>query len=141
LSTGHRRGQVRVQNQQLIEGWQSAEAERAHYRELFELAPAAYLLTDRVGVIREVNRRAASLLGVASHFLVGRPLAMFVAAEDRQGLRDRLNRPGGLDLGAWQLLELPRPATRPQTTTTIGAKRPLRCWPGWSPADPPARRS
>jgi PAS domain S-box-containing protein len=100
--------EVRAQHEQLAEARQSVEAERDHYRELFELAPVAYLVTDRVGVIREANRRAASLLGVAQHFLVGRPLAMYVAAEDRQGLRDRLNRLGGLDTSGWQLRLQPR---------------------------------
>ncbi len=100
--------EVRVQNEQLAEARQSVEAEREHYEELFELAPVAYLVTDRFGVIRETNRRAASLLGVAQHFLVGRPLAMFVTAEDRWGLRDRLNRLGGLDPGSWQLRMQPR---------------------------------
>jgi PAS domain-containing protein len=53
--------EVRVQNEQLVEARQSVEAQRRHYQELFEHAPAAYLVTDRVGVIREANRRAASL--------------------------------------------------------------------------------
>lgn len=95
--------EVRVQHEQLVEGRQSLEAERDRYRELFELAPVAYLVTDRAGVIREVNRRAASLLGVAQHFLVGRPLAMFMTGQDRWELRDRLNRLGSLDPGSWQV--------------------------------------
>jgi PAS domain S-box-containing protein len=100
--------EVRVQNEQLVEARQSVEAQRRHYQELFEHIPAAYLVTDRVGVIREANRRAASLLGVAQHFLVGRPLAMFLATEDRWGPRDRLNRLGGLDPGSWRLRLQPR---------------------------------
>jgi PAS domain S-box-containing protein len=100
--------EVRVQHEQLVEGRQSVEAERDHYRELFELAPVAYLVTDRAGVIREVNRRAASLLGVAQDFLAGRPLAMYVATEDRWRLRDRLGRLGGLDPTGWRLTLAPR---------------------------------
>jgi PAS domain S-box-containing protein len=100
--------EIRVQNEQLVEGRQSVEAERDHYRQLFELAPVAYLVTDPVGVIREVNRRAATLLGVAQHFLVGRPVAMYVTAEDRWRLRDQLHRLGGLDAAGWQLRLQPR---------------------------------
>ena len=101
--------ELRVQHEQLAEGRQRLEAERDHYRELFQLAPVAYLVTDPMGVIREVNRRAASLLGVTRHFLVGRPLAMFVTGQHRWGLRDRLNRLGSLeDPGSWQLRLQPR---------------------------------
>jgi PAS domain S-box-containing protein len=100
--------EVRVQNEQLAETRQSVEAERAHYQELFELAPVAYLVTDRVGVIREANRRVAGLLGVAQHCLIGRPLVMYVDAEDRWQLRDRLNRLGGLDTAGWRLRLVPR---------------------------------
>ena len=57
--------EVRVQNEQLAEAHQSVEAQRDHYRELFQLAPVAYLVTDRVGLIREANQQTASLLGVA----------------------------------------------------------------------------
>jgi PAS domain-containing protein len=45
----------------------------------------AYLVTDRVGVIREANRRAAALLGVAAHVLVGRPMAMYVTPRTAGG--------------------------------------------------------
>ena len=100
--------EIRVQHEQVAEGRQSLEAERDHYHELFEQAPVAYLVTDRMGVIREANRRAASLVGVAQHFLVGRPLAMFVTGEDRWRLRERLNRLGGLDPGSCQLRLQPR---------------------------------
>jgi PAS domain-containing protein len=52
--------EIRVQNEQLTEVRASIEAERAHYQRLFELAPAAYLVTDAVGVIQQANRRAAA---------------------------------------------------------------------------------
>jgi PAS domain S-box-containing protein len=84
------------------------ETERDQYRKLFESAPAAYLVTDRVGVIQQANRQAAGLLGVAQQFLVGRPLAMFVVAEDRWALRDRLGHGGGLEGGSCQLRLQPR---------------------------------
>jgi PAS domain S-box-containing protein len=66
---------------------QSAIAtEGRRYRELFEAAPEAYLLTDLHGNIREANRRAASLLNVPSISLPGKPLRLFVAAEDQSEL-------------------------------------------------------
>jgi PAS domain S-box-containing protein len=51
------------------------------YRELFEFAPEAYLVTDRAGSITEANRAACALLGEESP--VGEPLVERVADEDR----------------------------------------------------------
>src|ERR687884_283463 len=45
--------EVRAQHEQLTEGRYSIQAERDHFQGLFELAPAAYLLTDSVGVIQQ----------------------------------------------------------------------------------------
>jgi PAS domain S-box-containing protein len=78
-------------------------AEREQYRTLFELAPAAYLLTDTAGVIQEANRRAINVLGATRPVLIGLPLAVFVASEDRLVLLDRLNHVGGLEAVTWQL--------------------------------------
>ncbi|HMI73045.1 MAG TPA: PAS domain S-box protein, partial [Solirubrobacteraceae bacterium] len=100
--------QLQAHQEQLTQARQMVETERDQYRDLFESAPAAYLVTDRVGVIQQANRQAAGLLGVAQQFLVGRPLAMFVVAEDRWALRDRLGRGGGLEGGSWQLRLQPR---------------------------------
>ena len=110
--------QLQAQQEQLTQARQTVETERDQYRDLFEAAPAAYLVTDRVGVIQQANRRAAGLLGVAQQFLVGRPLAMFVAGEDRWALRDRLGRGGDLEEGRWPLRLQPR---RHQPVPTVVA--------------------
>src|SRR5262245_32524431 len=110
--------QLRAQQEQLVEARQTVDTERDQYRDLFEAAPVAYLVTDRVGVIQQANRRAARLLGVTRHFLVGRPLAMCVTGEDRWGLRDRLNRLGGLEGGGWQLRLQPR---RPDPVVVVAS--------------------
>jgi PAS domain S-box-containing protein len=100
--------EVRVLNDQLVETGEVLSADRDRYRDLFDLAPAAYLVTDRVGVIRDANQRATSMLGVAQRFLIGRPLVMLVAVEDRWVLRDRLRQLGGVDADVWQLRLQPR---------------------------------
>src|SRR5204863_1681766 len=71
---------------------EALETERQRYQELFEFAPDAYLVTDTVGAIREANRGAAELLGIPSGLLLGKSLALFVAAEARSTFRSQLNR-------------------------------------------------
>ena len=62
------------------------DVESRRYRELFEAAPEAYLLTDPHGNIRQANRRAAALLNVDSAYLVGKPLRLFVSSDDANEL-------------------------------------------------------
>ena len=55
--------EVRTQQEALDEGRRRSEAERERYQALFLLAPAAYVVTDPAGLIREANLRAVALLG------------------------------------------------------------------------------
>jgi two-component system, OmpR family, phosphate regulon sensor histidine kinase PhoR len=66
-----------------------SESKRNRYAEIFELAPIARVITDQFGVVLEANREATKLLG-SSWPLVDKPLAMFVAPEDRSQFRQRL---------------------------------------------------
>lgn len=71
---------------------EAVEAERERYRNLFELAPVAYLVTTADGVIREANRAAGALLGVDPPALAGEPLMRFVAEEQRRTITDLIQR-------------------------------------------------
>lgn len=74
------------------------------YRDLFELAPEPYLLTDAAGWIRLANARAVELLDVARSEVVGHDLATFVAPESRNGLERQLARAAdGRGIHAWEL--------------------------------------
>ena len=99
------------------------------YRSLFELAPVAYLATDRSGVVKEANRRAADLLGTVGRFLTGRPLTMFVAGDDRAGLRERLGRLDDLEAHTWELQLRPRRGEPRSVAVTVQAA-------GGRPGDP-----
>lgn len=55
----------------------------AHYRELFEDAPAAYHELDCTGRIRKVNRTECELLGYTEAELVGRPIWELVEESER----------------------------------------------------------
>ena len=59
-----------------------SEASLRHYRELFDGAPDGYALTDAYGTVREGNATLASMLGVHSRFLDGKPL---VGASSSEG--------------------------------------------------------
>lgn len=50
-------------------------------QELFDQAPAGYLITDPTGLVQETNQVATYLFGVANGQLLGKSLAAFVAAE------------------------------------------------------------
>ena len=72
------------QNEALAAARLTAEAERQRYQELCEFAPDGYLVTDPDGIIQEANRAAAVLLGVPQPRLLDKPLAGFIAEEERQ---------------------------------------------------------
>lgn len=57
------------------------------YRMLFDLAPVAYLITDRDGGIVEANESAARLFGVDRRFLVGKPLPLYADDASQRLLR------------------------------------------------------
>ncbi len=75
--------EIRQQNEELRATRKSLEVERQRYQELFELAPDGYLVTSGEGLIEEANRAACELLGVRRDFLVGKPLSVYVASDDR----------------------------------------------------------
>jgi PAS domain S-box-containing protein len=84
--------ELRSQTDELAVTRRALEAERQRYRELFESAPVAYLVSDPVARIREANRAAAALLGVGKGFLAGKPLAAYVDGSDRWAFRSMVNR-------------------------------------------------
>ena len=79
------------QSEELVATRQIVEAERQRYQDLFELAPDGYLVTDSYGKIQEANRAAATLLNISQQFLMGKPLASFVAKSERRVFRNALN--------------------------------------------------
>jgi PAS domain S-box-containing protein len=83
--------ELHEQTAELTATRQALEAERERYQALFEFAPVAYLVTDPVARILEANRAAAALLDVDQRFLVGKPLAAYVASEDRWEFRSMVN--------------------------------------------------
>jgi PAS domain S-box-containing protein len=115
--------EVRTQQDALSAGRERSEAEVQRYQALFLLAPAAYLVTDSAGLIREANLRAVALLGVDRRFLAGKPLASFVHAEDRWPFRDRLARLAREDMAEWQIRLHPRGGGPIPVTVSVAVGR------------------
>jgi signal transduction histidine kinase/CheY-like chemotaxis protein len=72
-----------------------AAVERERYRDLFAHAPLGYVVTDRLGVIHEVNDIALAYLGTDHRFVRRKPLSVLVDAADTRLLRSTM-----LDAGA-----------------------------------------
>jgi PAS domain S-box-containing protein len=112
------------------------EDECRRYQELFELAPFPYLITDRIGVIREANHRACAALLVQRRFLVGRPMVTYLPGDDRSAFRELLRRlDEGEPHGDVQLRFEPRGAGAPLVATTAvstvrdaGGRTTRVCW-------------
>lgn len=91
--------QLRVADEELraetdeLEATQSQlVAERLRYRDLFELAPDAELVTDRRGTIRAANVAAGQSLNVAAAYLIGKPLVTFIPLDGRPAFRSLFKR-------------------------------------------------
>jgi len=85
------------------------ELERQHFQNLFEYAPDAYLVTDMAGTIRQANCAAVKLLNTKQHFLLGKPLVVFVAANQRRAFRCKLNQLYQVNqVQEWEVPLLPR---------------------------------
>ncbi len=78
------------QNEELIAAREALEIERHRYRELFELAPDGYVISNAQGIVEEANQAAAALLNTGEIALRGKPLAVFVAPSGRQAFRSLL---------------------------------------------------
>jgi PAS domain S-box-containing protein len=104
------------------------------------LAPAAYLVTDPAGLIREANLRAVALLGIDHRFVTGRPLVSFVGADDRARFRDRITRLAREETGDWRTTLHPRGREPVPVTVSVAVGRDPRGnvqelrWLLWPPA-------
>jgi PAS domain S-box-containing protein len=92
FETEANRVEIEMQNRELRRIQAALMESNARYRNLYDLAPVAYLTLGRNGGIQDANRTAAILLGVEREQLIGRPLVACVAPRDREVLRKHLQR-------------------------------------------------
>ncbi len=82
--------ELRGQQEELLFAQTQLEAERERYRDLFENAPDAYIVTDSRGMIREANRATARLLGISHRYLQGKPLFHYFETTDLRAIRENI---------------------------------------------------
>lgn len=110
--------ELHTQADELSATYSALEFERRRYRDLFQGAPAPYLVTDGTGVVLEANRLACQLLNIDSHFVVGKPLSLFIAGEDRPLMRDVLGLVvSSAEVSSFELHLLPRGSTHGRSMT------------------------
>src|SRR3989442_15260858 len=68
----------------------SMDAPFRHYRDLFEGAPLAYIVTDAGGRIEEANAEAIRLLGLTPRFVGRKSLFDYLPVKDRHLFREAL---------------------------------------------------
>ncbi len=68
------------------------EAEKAHYAQLYDFAPAVYVTLDRRGTVLQTNRAGARLLGLEGPPSPGLRFDAFVAPSDQSGFSAFLQR-------------------------------------------------
>mgnify|MGYP002777096542 CR=1 FL=1 len=100
-----------VLEQKLFQQNQQIVSEVHHYYNLFHSSLIADLVTDANGLILEANQAIATLLNVPQTYLVGKPLAVFVAEDDRRSFRTVLNQlPRSSEIQTWEMKLCPRKA-------------------------------
>ncbi len=90
LELGVQQEELIVQNEELKSLKSSLETSRAQYQNLYDFAPLGYVSLDSSGTMRRANLTFSRMIGEERAQLLGRPLSLFLAEEDRRSFRTRL---------------------------------------------------
>ena len=75
--------ELKMQNEELHRAQVELETSRAHYFDLYDLAPVGYCTLSEKGLILEANLITAALLGVGRGTLIKKPFSQFILKEDQ----------------------------------------------------------
>jgi len=81
---------MRWQRDEWLNKHADLELEGQRYKDLFDHAPAAYVVTSIDGAIRQANLAALALLDTSERAIVGRSLAFFVPDGQRRAFRQKI---------------------------------------------------
>jgi PAS domain S-box-containing protein len=112
--------ELRAQSEALAASSDELDRERRKFRELFDLAPDAYVTTDLYGTIREANVAAGRLLGVEPKSLVGKPLPSFFEESARKQYPEQLDLLCDRDrLDDWEMSLNPRRGAMARVSASV----------------------
>ena len=75
--------ELELQNEDLRVTRQPLETAKAHYFDLYEMAPVGYCTLNAEGIILEANLAVSTLLGIARGGLINQPLSRFLFSDDQ----------------------------------------------------------
>jgi PAS domain S-box-containing protein len=84
--------ELRVISEEQIEQHRLLQCKEERYLNLFNFAPDGYLVTDLSGKILEANQAILELLAISREFILGMPLVVFAASDNRDFFYTQLNR-------------------------------------------------
>jgi PAS domain S-box-containing protein len=124
--------ELRVQNEALFSARLELEGSSAVFRDLFECAPCAYVVTDLDTGIIYANDAACTLLQRPKNALAGKPLICFVPLEDRSAFRAAVARSTqSMEVSSWPAVLFPSGASakltcrmRVRPATAPGSQKP-----------------
>lgn len=112
--------ELRIQSGALADSRDALDQERIRFRELFDFAPDAYLITDLYGTIREANVAASRLLGVDPKSLVGKPLPSFFEDSARKQFPHQLDQLSDRSrLDDWEMWVHPRHGAKTAVSASV----------------------
>jgi len=82
--------ELEMQNKELLQAREDAEASRRRYADLYESSPVGYFTFDRKGLIREVNQAGVALFGMPKRFLIDKSFLTFIGPAGRAVFLDHL---------------------------------------------------
>lgn len=86
-----RQSSLKVQCQELQTRYQELQSRCSHYANLYDFAPVGYVIFDARGIIQEINKAAALLLGWEHARVVRSPFLGFVHPPDAPGFLRHLH--------------------------------------------------
>ena len=75
--------ELEMQNEELVLAKKKAKIDAEKYINLYDFAPSGYITLSQEGEIRELNLKAASILGKERFYLKNRRLALFISDQTR----------------------------------------------------------
>ncbi|HEX2979211.1 MAG TPA: PAS domain S-box protein, partial [Anaerolineaceae bacterium] len=84
--------ELHQQNEIILEAQTQLTEETQRYQNLFESAPDAYLVTDKLGIIQQANQAAVNLLNIPPEHIVEKPLTTHLDGESLMKMLHAMSR-------------------------------------------------